>query len=39
MNVESWQQCDWKDADKAVHGIKSLIKAVPDFPKKGILFQ
>ncbi|XP_066915529.1 adenine phosphoribosyltransferase-like [Clytia hemisphaerica] len=30
---------DWSDPEKSIEGIKKLIKAVPDFPKKGILFR
>ena len=30
---------DWSSPDAALEGIKQLIKAVPDFPKPGILFR
>lgn len=39
MDLSTWQKSDWKNADKAIQVIKSLIRDVQDFPKKGILFK
>ena len=34
-----WSREEWKSPEKAIVGIKSLIREVPDFPKKGINFR
>lgn len=38
-HCSTWSASDWKLPEKALSGIKDLIKDVPDFPKKGILFK
>ncbi|XP_057291013.1 adenine phosphoribosyltransferase-like [Hydractinia symbiolongicarpus] len=35
----NWNEWEWTSPEKSLEGIKMLIKAVPDFPKKGILFR
>lgn len=30
---------DWSNPQSSIEGLKKLIKAVPDFPKQGILFR
>ena len=39
MDCSTWDSCEWKSSEKALLGVKSLIRTVPDFPQKGIMFQ
>lgn len=38
-DCRTWDAAEWKTEEKTIQGLKSLIKVVPDFPKKGILFR
>ena len=39
MDCSTWTDNEWKCPEKSILGIKSLIPAVPDFPKPGIIFR
>ena len=39
MDCATWDNLEWQSDEKALSGIKSLIKEVPDFPKVGINFR
>ena len=39
MSACDWSKEEWGNSDKAIEGLKSLVRDVPDFPKKGILFK
>ena len=39
MDCSTWSESEWESPEKALSGIQSLIKAVPDFPKPGIIFR